>query len=248
MSVQIQNRNRDGQPQRPITILIADDHPLFREALRSLLETDPGVRVIGEAADGSEAVRLAHDLRPDLVLLDLVMPGGSGFDALRELTATTSARVLLLTAEARNNDVLEALTLGARGVVPKHSATRLLFKSIRTVMAGGHWVGRECLDEVIDRMRRRVAMTAPPRRPTFGLSARELQVVASIVAGRTNEDVASALRISVKTVKHHLTSIFGKLGITNRLELALFAVQRRIVEEPTSPSAASAAERATLVA
>src|SRR5262245_16104414 len=248
MSEQVQNRSRGGQAERPITILIADDLPLFREALRSLLETDSGLRIVGEAADGREAIRMARELRPDLVLLDLVMPNGSGFEALRGLTSS-GARVLVLTAEARNNDVLEALTLGARGVVLKHSATELLFKSIRTVMAGGHWVGRECLDEVIACMRQRATAAPSQRRPTFGLSPRELQVVSAIVAGHTNEDVASELRISVKTVKHHLTSIFGKLGIANRLELALFAVQHRIVDELTASSgAASAADRGTLVA
>jgi two-component system, NarL family, nitrate/nitrite response regulator NarL len=234
----------------PITILVADDHSLFREALRTLLETDPALKVVGEAGDGKEAVRRTQELRPDIVLLDLVMPAGSGLDTLRELSAVAPAsRVLLMSAEAHNNEVLEALTLGARGVVMKHSTTAMLFKCIRTVMAGGHWIGRECVDEVIDRMRERAAAGPPPRRPTFGLSPRELQVVATIVAGYTNEDIAGELRISVKTVKHHLTSIFDKLGMSNRLELALFAVQHRLAIEPVLRESAEACEpHATMVA
>jgi len=216
----------------PVTILIVDDHPLFREALRCLLETDPGLQVVGEAGDGKSAIRLTRELRPDIVLLDLVMPTGSGLDTLRELTAVSTARVLLLTAEAPNDEVVRALTFGARGVVMKHTASELLFKSIRTVMKGSHWIGRECVDEVIDRMRERAMAGPSPRRPTFGLSARELQVVSTIVAGATNEDTARELRISVKTVKHHLTSIFDKTGVSTRLELAMFAVKQGLVERP----------------
>ena len=254
-----QDRTGVGSASAPITVVIVDDHPLFREALRSLLETDPGLQVVGEAADGKSAIRLTRELRPDIVLLDLVMPTGSGLDTLRELTAVSTARVLLLTAEAPNDEVVRALTLGARGVVMKHTASELLFKSIRTVMAGSHWIGRECVDEVIDRMRERAMAGPSPRRPTFGLSARELQVVSTIVAGATNDDTARELRISVKTVKHHLTSIFDKLGMSNRLELALFAVQHGLttdadvatddaaMPEPAMAHAASDS-RATLVA
>jgi two-component system nitrate/nitrite response regulator NarL len=225
------DRSGLGSPSTPITVVIVDDHPLFREALRCLLETDPGVQVVGEAADGKSAIRLTRELRPDIVLLDLVMPTGSGLDTLRELSAVSTARVLLLTAEAPRDEVMRALTLGARGVVMKHTASELLFKSIRTVMAGSHWIGRECVDDVIDRMRERAMVGPALKRPTFGLSARELQVVSTIVSGATNDDTARELRISVKTVKHHLTSIFDKLGIANRLELALFAVQHGLTTD-----------------
>jgi two-component system, NarL family, nitrate/nitrite response regulator NarL len=217
----------------PITVVIADDHQMFREALRKLLETDPLVHVVGEAANGRDAINLAKALRPDILLLDLLMPVTPGLAALRELaTLTPPVRTLLLTAEVGDADVIEALQLGARGIVMKHSATDLLFKSIHTVMAGQYWVGRECVGNIIESMRERAQTsgTAVPQ-PTFGLTARQLEIVSAIVAGSTNHDIAQQFSISSKTVKYHLTKMFDRLGVSNRIELALFAVQHRL--DPT---------------
>jgi DNA-binding NarL/FixJ family response regulator len=214
----------------PISVLFADDHPLFRDAFRHLLETDPDVRVVGEASDGREAIRMVTDRRPDILLLDLVMPVMGGLETLRELsTLSTSTRTLILTAEVGDSDIVEALQLGARGVVMKQTASDLVFKSMRAVMAGQYWVGRECVGELIDKMRERAAVpAADPRRATFGLTARELEIVSTVVGGYANSDIAQKYSISVKTVKHHLTNIFDKLGVANRLELALFAVHHRL--------------------
>ena len=216
-----------------IKVLIADDHPIFREGLRKLLETDPELRVVGEAVDGRETVRLVRELKPDILLLDLAMPGTPGIQALRELsTFTPPVRTLLLTAAAAEADVINALQLGARGVVMKQSATELLFKSIHTVMAGQYWVGRECVGDLVESLRERASLPPPePRRSTFGLTPREMEMVSTVMAGYTNKDIAEKYSISAKTVKHHLTNIFDKLGVSNRLELALFAVHHRL--DPT---------------
>jgi DNA-binding NarL/FixJ family response regulator len=206
---------------------------MFREALRTLLDTDPSLRVVGEAGDGREAIRLAGELRPDLILLDVRMPGTSGLQALREIARITPPiRTLLLTAELGESDAVEALRLGAKGVVMKESLPEVLFESIRAVMAGQYWVGRDCVADLIRTVRERRAQSElETRDPSLGLTARERQVVAAIVVGCSNADIAQKFAISSKTVKHHLTKVFDKLGVSNRLELALFAVRRRFDAE-----------------
>jgi DNA-binding NarL/FixJ family response regulator len=216
---------------QPIRLVIADDHPIFRDGLRRLLEAEPDLKVIGEAADGAEAVKLARQLKPDIMLLDLAMPKHPGLEALRELSTggANSVRVVLLTAAAEKNQIVEALQLGARGVVLKDSATQVLLKAIHAVMAGEYWVGRESVSNLVQYLRTLVqASGEDARQKKFGLTPRELEIVSAVVAGFANKEIAEYFKISEDTVKHHLSNIFDKLGVSTRLELALFAVNQSL--------------------
>jgi two-component system nitrate/nitrite response regulator NarL len=223
-------------PEEPknIRILIADDHAIFRDGLRKLLESEPGMEVVGEAVNGDEVVQLAQKLTPDIILLDLAMPVRSGLEALRMLSEPpNSARVILLTALVEREQIVEALQLGARGIVLKESATQILLKSIRHVMDGEIWVGRENVDDLLKLLSDlQEPFSAPRRKEKFGLTPRELEIVSAIVRGSSNRTIATQFAISEQTVKNHLSSIFDKMGVSNRLELALKAVKYHLAPRP----------------
>jgi two-component system, NarL family, nitrate/nitrite response regulator NarL len=214
--------------EQPIRLLIADDHPILRAGLRKLLEAEQDFIVVGEAASGHEAVELTRELLPDVLLLDFVMPGVPCMDVVRTVKETAPAtRTLLLTANIESGEVVKALQLGARGVVMKESATEMLMKAIRLVMSGQYWIGREGIGGLVDTLR---AQDRDPGERPFRLTVRELDIIRSVAAGLTNREIARRATISEETVKHHLTKIFAKVGVTNRLELALFALTQALID------------------
>ena len=225
---QMQNARQVRALLCPIRIVLTEDHPILRDGLRRLLEAESDLKVVGEAADGGEAVKLAHQLKPDLMLLDLAMPRIPGMEALREMSAaqgSNAVRVIILAGAIEKKQIVEALQLGARGVVLKEFATRVLFEAINAVMAGEYWVGRERVSNLVQHLRKLVQSSGEEtRRKKFGLTPRELKVVSAVVAGFTNKQIAEHLDISEDTVKHHVSNAFDKTGVSSRLELALFAV------------------------
>jgi DNA-binding NarL/FixJ family response regulator len=186
--------------------------------------------VIGQAADGAEAIRMVRRLRPDVLMLDAGVSRVSGGDVLRELSkASRTCRVILVGAAPGRDESVEALQLGARGVVTKDTTAPLVFKSIRTVMKGQYWIGRESISALVGSLRPGGGPASQRSKPKFGLTRRELQIVAAVVAGYANKEIAARLSLSEHTVKHHLSRIFDKIGVSNRLEVALFAIQHRLV-------------------
>ena len=220
------------KPAAPVRIVIADDHQIYRIGLRRVLEAEPGFLVVGEATDGEQAVKLAKQLKPHVLLLDLTMPRQTGLEALRELaTASFPVRTILLTAAIEPSQIVEALQLGAHGIVLKSvGVAQLLIQSIHAVLEGRYWVGHESVPDLVKALRDLTSgALAGAKRKTFELTPRELEIVAKIVFGYTNKDIAKELAISEETVKRHLTNIFDKLGVSNRLELALFALKHQLV-------------------
>ena len=235
MSTNATGRELERDKGRPIRVVIADDHAMFRDGLRRLLE-EAGLKVVGQAQDGMEAVTLARTLSPDILLLDLSMPKHPGLEALRELKKHTAAkfvRVLLLTAAAENAQVVEALQLGACGLVMKASATEVLLTAIKTVLAEGCWVGLKHVPDLFQYLQSQLkAVKEEARGKSFDLTRRELQIISGVVAGMENKEIASHFKIAENTVKHHLSNIFDKVGVGTRTELALFAVNKHLPLPP----------------
>jgi two-component system nitrate/nitrite response regulator NarL len=214
----------------PVRIVLADDHPIVRSGLRTLLESEPGLAVIGEATNGREALEMAARLRPDLLLLDVSMPQMTGIEALREMAASSGGvRTILLTASLDRAGMLEAVQLGARGIVPKTAGSAVLVEGIRAVAQGDFWLDRtrhSNFTEVI----RSLKPTQGHREDRYTLTGRQREIVKAVIEGLNNREIAQRCGISEHTVKHHLTQIFNKTGVSTRLELALLATHQHLLE------------------
>jgi DNA-binding NarL/FixJ family response regulator len=213
-------------PEAPaIRILIADDHPVVRDGLAAMLGTQPDFEVVATAANGQEAVRLAAELRPDVVLLDLEMPELDGVEALARLRAASPAvRALVFTAFDTDERILSAVRAGAQGYLLKGAPREELFRAIRVVSQGGSLLQPVVASKLLQRMARPGGEEAPAT-----LTSREVEVLRLLAQGRANKEIAADLVISERTVKFHVSAILSKLGAGNRTEAVRLAVQRGLV-------------------
>jgi two-component system, NarL family, response regulator LiaR len=206
-------------------VLVADDHDLFRIGLASALATCEDIEVVAQASGGRMAIRLAAELRPDVILMDLRMPAVDGLEATRQiLEADPSARVVALTVAAEEADVAAAITAGASGYLIKDSPIDDVITAIRAAVSGTAWLSPRAARTVLDRMRREHVEAEPGSEPVGEkLSPRELQVLELLARGLDNNQIAAELYISPRTAKNHVSSILAKLGVTNRIQAAVYA-------------------------
>jgi DNA-binding NarL/FixJ family response regulator len=218
-----------------IRIVVADDHPIFRDGLCKLLALEEDFEVVAQAQDGRQVLDVLQQYEPDILLLDLKMPGLDGLSTLQRLQVVKNkTRVIVLTASDDKNEFVQAMKLGTSGIVLKQTATELLIKSIRKVHAGEIWLDSHTTAAVIrqfvaaDDSAPVSAQPAPRDRERSPLSQREREIVALVAQGFKNKEMAEKMFISEQTVKNHLHNIFDKLGVSDRLELALYAIHNNL--------------------
>src|ERR1700727_1007607 len=224
-------KSDDAGVATPIRIVVADDHPVVRFGVKNMLENESGFEVVGEAEDGDVAITQTLELEPDILLLDLAMPRLPGLEAMRAIMAKSPrVKIIMLTSTISPQQIIEALQIGARGIVLKDSVAGDLSEAMRAVLSGDYWIGGERVANLLKALHELQAQAAAiPERKTYGLTPRELEVVTCIVEGCSNKDVAKQFSISEETVKRHLSNIFDKTGVSPRLELALFAIAHKLV-------------------
>ncbi|MFA6957093.1 MAG: response regulator transcription factor [Thermoanaerobaculia bacterium] len=210
-----------------IRLIIADDHPVVLAGLRTLFEEEQGFEVLASCSDGEDALAAIERHAPDVAILDLRMPRRNGLEVLRALKDSKSpCRALILAAAIRDEELLEAMQLGVKGVVLKEMAPAMLLRAVRKVHAGGQWLEKESLGRAIDRMLNRAETLQSLQ---LLLTERELEIMRIAASGKGNQAIATALHIAPGTVKTHLHSIYSKLGVEGRVGLMVYAKERSLV-------------------
>jgi DNA-binding NarL/FixJ family response regulator len=214
----------------PLRVMVVDDHELFRSGLRRLLDSEPGIDVVADARRGDEAVEKAEQLRPDVVVMDINMPGISGIDATRELLKVSpDSAVLMLTISDADDDVLNSVLAGASGYLLKDATLPQIVSAIHATSSGDSILSPRVAGTLLARLRRHGLREQAP--PAADLSEREIDVLRLLVAGSDNGDISKQLNLSPSTVKHHVSNMLLKLGVENRIQAAVLAVQLGLVED-----------------
>jgi two-component system response regulator NreC len=209
-----------------IRVLIADDHPVLRSGLRVLLAADPDLEVVGETGTGEETLRLAEELRPDVILLDISMPGESGIETVRRLKAKLPAlKVLFLTMHEEEGMLLEALAAGADGYLIKRADEPEIIQAIHVVQRGDVYVHPAMTRGLLSQ----TETTERPPEPVEPLTRREIDVLRLLARGNTNRQIAGLLALSVRTIESHRANLMGKLGLTSRVELVTYAEEHGLL-------------------
>jgi DNA-binding NarL/FixJ family response regulator len=225
----VSEESRSDKELEELRVLLVDDHDLFRTGLKNLLE-EQGVHVVGEAPNGQTALRLAPELVPDVVIMDLNMPGLSGVETTRHLTGIAPlARVVVLTISVEDDDVMDAVMAGACGYLLKDSSIEELLAGIRAAAAGESLISPQIASKVLQRLRSQGKSEGAAQTIRAELSDREIEVLKLIANGKDNAEIARDLFISPKTVKNHISNILMKLQIENRIQAAVYAVRSGIV-------------------
>ncbi|MBI4573994.1 MAG: response regulator transcription factor [candidate division NC10 bacterium] len=216
----------------PIRVLLVDDHALFRKGIASILAAERGFEVVGEAGDGLKAVERAKELMPDVILMDIFMPGANGLEATRRIKeGLPYVKIVMLTVSEEDQNLFEAIKSGAQGYLLKKIEPQELFAMLRGVVQGDAPISRAMAAKILGEFAHQARQAAAPPSPAANLSPREKEVLDLVTQGKSNKEIAAALAIAENTVKNHLKNILEKLHLENRVQAATYALREGLVEK-----------------
>jgi len=211
-----------------IKVLIADDHPLFRQGIKQILELEKDITVVAQAANGDDAVQLAREQKPDVILMDINMPGSNGLQAIKEIKdENINSKIIVLTIHEDREYLIKTIQMGAEGYVLKDAEPQVLIDAIRNVHMGQSYIQPNMTKELVMEFNR-ITLNNRERNGENRLTAREREVLKLIAEGMINKEIATKLYISEKTVKNHVSSIFRKLNVSDRTQAAIYAIKHNI--------------------